>query len=103
MRKLIAFMTSAFMVIALALSGVMTTATPASAARPTVPEQVQHYLECLAWLFTDPAAHDQYCTPPSAYVDPWPKDNGDGSDCKYPRFVGYVPVVEGCCYVTSAF
>ena len=104
MRKLTAFMTSAFMVIALALSGAMTTATPASAARPTVSEQVQHYLECLAWLFTDPAAHDKYCTPASEYVDPWPKDNGDGSDdCKYERSVGYVPVVQSCCYFPSAF
>jgi hypothetical protein len=104
MRKLTAFMTSAFMIVALALSGVMTTATPASAARPTVSEQVQHYLECLAWLFTDPAAHEKYCSPASEYVDPWPKDNGDGSDdCKYERFVGYVQVVESCCNFPTAF
>jgi len=50
--------------------GLLLVATPAEAARhPTAQSQIQHYLECLNWMFTDPAKHREFCSP-WHYVEP---------------------------------
>src|SRR6476469_9439691 len=48
-------------------------AAPAVAApHLTVQSQVQHYLECLNWLYTDQAKHREFCEPGHEF---WFDDN----------------------------
>lgn len=70
------------LLMAAGLAGLSFAATPAQADRPTVREQIQHYLECLDWMFNDPARHAIECAPGHEYFIP--QDNGSGKskrDC----------------------
>lgn len=76
---------------AAALAGMAMAAGAAQAQRPTVPEQLQHYLECLDWMFSNPARHAKECAPGHVYIIPDPKSTGtDEPDCYVPS--RYVPV-----------
>lgn len=78
---------------AAALAGMAMAAGTAQAQRPTVAQQFQHYLECLDWMFNDPARHATECAPGHVYIIPDPKSSGSSKpDC--PEYVqsGYLPV-----------
>jgi len=70
MRKLLTRLGPAIPVIMGLVFGLLLVATPAEAARhPTAQSRIQHYLECLNWMFTDPAKHREFCAP-WHYVEP---------------------------------
>ncbi|RYE08823.1 MAG: hypothetical protein EOP22_11915 [Hyphomicrobiales bacterium] len=74
------------LLMAAGLAGLSFAATPAQADRPTVREQIQHYLECLDWMFNDPARHAIECAPGHEYFIPEDK-LGDGKA----RCPDYIP------------
>ncbi len=64
-RNLIAAAGTAATILA-ALPAMAATTTSTSSSSPVTPESVdpvKHTLECLKLLFTDPAAHAEYCGP----------------------------------------
>lgn len=71
MRKLLAHLGLAIPVVAGLVFGVLLAASPAQAKHPTVQSQIQHYLECLNWMITDPAKHRKLCGPGHEFFLPY--------------------------------
>ncbi len=57
-----------------AIVGLLTMPTTAVAVDDETAGHIQHYVECLTWLITDPTRHALYCTPARKFDMP---DNGD--------------------------